>query len=159
MLQRRVKQYKEIKGGDLGAGNIREVGSTALAQGPRGGEGTSHVAAQGDPRRRKSNLWVRVNSSWTILRLPWEGWKGLIKYWSLVKPWLRHRYWVWIAWLRRQSLECSESRRASEKREKLSKTLDFFAYFFLTTLPLTSEECLEFSAQSICCISWVHSPG
>lgn len=33
----------------MGAGNIREVGFTELAQGPREGEGTSHVAAQGDP--------------------------------------------------------------------------------------------------------------
>lgn len=54
----------------MAAGNIREVDFTALAQGPRGGEGTSHVAAQGDPRRRKSNLWVRVNSSRTMPRLP-----------------------------------------------------------------------------------------
>lgn len=55
----------------MGARNIREVGSLpALAQGPRGGEGTSHVEAQGDPRRWKSNLWVRVNSSWTMPRLP-----------------------------------------------------------------------------------------
>lgn len=54
----------------MGARNIREVGFTALVQGPRGGEGTSHVEAQGDLRRWKSNLWVRVNSSWTMPRLP-----------------------------------------------------------------------------------------